>query len=306
MEQKVSAAHISQLFAAENPAVKMYVGLDAGTLQGRRFNLTGPRMFNATYGPFSKFSPEEVAQVQGIADSGAFQHEPGKRWTFDRALDAQLAWESEASDKWGARYRHEAVVSYDLLIDEKWVNGVKRKQRWTVAEADAAVRETVGAAAYLDSQRARVEPRRLVMACQGVDQTQYAECARGVLAHCRPEDIFGLGGWCILGRQKSWLPTFWRSMHRVLPAVAAAGITRVHIFGVMWPKALGGLVWLADRLRLVVSTDSKKAASDCTWKGEANAKKAGRKCDTWEENVEWWRSELANLRRGERYRQPPR
>jgi hypothetical protein len=283
-------------------AVRMYVGADCGTIQGRRFDLVGPRMFNGQYGPHGKFLPEEVPLLDGWCDSGAFNDPPDKRLTPEAALARQLRWEVRAAKKWGVPYRHNAVVSYDLLIDEKWTNGVKKKERWDVAEADRAVRVTVDAAAYLASRREELSPRRLILATQGVDASQYQECAAGVLAHCKPGDIFGLGGWCILGLHRRWLPTFWDAMRRVLPMVATAGLREVHIFGVMWQKALGGLVWLADRHGLTVSTDSKKAAMDCTWK---DAKKAGAVADTWEENVAIWRSRLANLRSSEFYREPP-
>lgn len=282
--------------------VRVYVGADCTSIQGRRFNLTGPRMFNGQYGPNARHTPDEVPLLDGWCDSGAFNDPPGKRLAPDAALARQLRWEDRASNKWGASYRHNAVVSYDLLIDEKWTNGRKAKERWGVAEADRAVRVTVDAAAYLAGQRDRLAPRRLVLACQGVDHLQYQECAAGVLAHCRPGDVFGLGGWCILGLQRSWLPTFWAAMRRTLPLVASAGLSHVHIFGVMWQAPLGGLLWLADQHGLRVSTDSKKAAMDCTWK---DFKRAGARADTWEENVAWWDRELSGLRASRFYREPP-
>lgn len=282
----------------------LFVGNDNPTCQGRRLNLLGPRMFNGTYGPQSRFAPDEVPLVRGWCDSGAFQDPPDRRRGYEQALADQLSWEVRAGEKWGAEYRHDALVSYDVLIDEKWVGGRKKKERWGVSDADAAVRATVEAAGFLAGRRVELRPRRLVLACQGVDAIQYAECAAGVLAHCRPGDVFGLGGWCILGRERKWLPTFWASLRKVLPAVAAAGVTDVHVFGVMWRVPLGGLLWLADRYGLAVSTDSGKAVSDCNWKGD-NAKKAGRLCETWEENVAEWRRRLATLRASEFYREPP-
>lgn len=285
-----------------DPAVTLYVGADAGSVQGRRFALTGPRMFNGSYGPNCPFGPSDVPLVEGWCDSGAFNDPPEKRLQPEAALDRQLRWEDKASRKWAAAYRHQAVVSYDLLIDEKWVGGRRKKERWTVAEADRAVRVTVEAAAYLSAQRDRLAPRKLVLACQGVDAAQYAECAAGVLAHCRPGDVFGLGGWCILGWFKSWIPTFWDAMRRVLPAVAASGIDRVHIFGVTYLPVLGGLSWLCDRHGLALSTDSSGPVLSVTWK---NVKQAGAKHPTWEGNVAWWREALAGLRRSSHYREPP-
>jgi hypothetical protein len=192
-------------------------------------------------------------------------------------------------------------VSYDLLIDEKWINGRKKKQRWTVSEADAAVRVTVDAAAYLAGQRDRLAPRGLILACQGVDATQYAECAAGVLAHCKPGDVFGLGGWCILGIHRSYLPTFWDALRKVLPLIAGAGLHAVHVFGVLWRPALGGLLWLADQHGLEVSTDSgSPVLAAC----HQNARPSNKKCDKWEDNCEWWRCELASLRNSPFYREP--
>jgi hypothetical protein len=289
-------------FDPARPAVTLYVGADAGTVQGRRFALAGPRMFNGSYGPNSKFAPDEVPAIDGWCDSGAFNDAPEDRLTPDAALARQLAWERKASAKWGTEYRHTAVVSYDLLIDEKWVGGRRKKERWTVAEADRAVRVTVDAAAYLAAQRDRLAPRRLVLACQGVDAIQYAECAAGVLPHCRPGDVFGLGGWCILGWFKSWIPTFWAAARRVLPAVAAAGLDRVHIFGVTYLPVLGGLLWLCDRHGLALSTDSSGPVLSVTWK---NVKQAGAKHPTWEGNVAWWRAAIAGLRSSPHYREPP-
>lgn len=294
----------SMLFGPHcNPAVKLYVGADAGTVQGRRFAPTGPRMFNGSYGPNTKYEPEDVPLVEGWCDSGAFNDDAEKRLTPEAALARQLRWEDRAANKWNTPYRHRAVVSYDLLIDEKWVGGKRKKERWSVADAERAVRVTVDAAAYLASQRERLEPRRLVLACQGVDASQYAECAAGVLAHCLPGDVFGLGGWCILGWFKSWIPTFWDAMRRTLPLVERAGLTRVHIFGVTYLPVLGGLVWLCDRHRLALSTDSSGPVLSVTWK---NVKQAGAKCPDWEGNTAWWRKALAELRASPHYREPPR
>lgn len=160
----------------------------------------------------------------------------------------------------------------------------------------------MGAAAYLASQRHHLAPRALVLACQGVDARQYAECAAGVLAHARPGDWLGLGGWCILGLFRSWLPVFWRTARLVLPMARAAGVTHAHVFGVMYRPALGGLLWLADRHGLAVSTDSSKPVLDLT---RNCPKKAGIRRATWEENLAWWRRELAGLRSSPFYREPP-
>lgn len=242
--------------------------------------------------------------MTAILDSGSFSDSPERRpATPELCLLRQLAWEQNARRFWNYPWMAEAVVSQDLLIDEKWCAGRRRKERWGVREAGRAVRVTVQAAAYLASQRERLAPRRLVLAVQGVDAIQYQECTQGVLAHATPEDWVGLGGWCILGRQTSWLPTFWASMRRCLPLVADAGVTRVHVFGVLYRPALGGLLWLCDGLGLSLSTDSSGPVLQTTWPDKI---KAGACEPTWEANVLAHRERLANLRRSEFYREPPR
>jgi hypothetical protein len=288
--------------ASMGEGVRLYVGADAQNVQRRRYNLTGYRCFSAAYGPMSRFTPGEAPAVVGLLDSGAFSDPPEKRLSPEGALERQLRWERNAGRWWGHPWRAEALVSYDLLIDEHWCDGRRKKERWTVAEADRAVRVTVDAAGYLASQRGRLSPRRLVLASQGVDASQYAECAAGVLAHARPEDTLGLGGWCILGRWKSWLPTFWAAMRRTLPLVAAASLTRVHLFGVLYRPALGPLLWLCDRHGLALSTDGSGPALAVTW---GDRKKAGARAATWEANVRWWQDALSGLRDSPHYREPP-
>lgn len=243
-----------------------------------------------------------MSRVVGLLDSGAFSDAPHERLGPPAALQRQLSWEANASRLWGAPWRSEALVSYDLLIDEKWTGRVRKKERWSAREAEAAVGVTVAAAAYLASQRHRLAPRKLVLACQGVDARQYEECALAVLAHATPADWLGLGGWCILGRQTSWMPTFWAAMRRVIPLAASAGLKRAHIFGVLYRPALGGLLWLCDRHGVTLSTDSSGPVLRVTWKDK---KKAGALADTWEGNVAATLTLLAGLRRSEHYREPP-
>lgn len=56
----------------------------------------------------------------------------------------------------GHRWHAQALVSYDLLIDEVWTGGKREKRRWSVADADRAVRVTVEAAKWLTGQREAV------------------------------------------------------------------------------------------------------------------------------------------------------
>jgi hypothetical protein len=240
--------------------------------------------------------------LNGTLDSGAFSDPPHKRLTPDAALARQLAWETHASSTWEMAFRASGLVSYDRLIDEKWIAGQRHKRRWSVSEGESAVQETVTAAQHLANQRASVAPRRLILSCQGVDAYQYAECVTEVLKVTTPDDWIGLGGWCIIGMRQTWMPTFWQTMRLILPQIAAHGVRHIHIFGVLFLKALGGLSWLADQYGLTVSTDSTAPVLACTWK---DWKKAGVRHRYWRDNVQWWIETLAHLRQSIYYKAPP-
>lgn len=279
--------------------VRLFVGGHCAKVQGEYQDLGGDRMYTAAHRPERV---RHVGPLQGLLDSGAFTDPPHKRLTPEAALKRQLAWEQIASSKWDAPFQAHGLVSYDLLIDETWTCNQRHKRRWSLQAAERAVRTTVEAAAYLASQRERLAPRRLILSAQGVDALQYAECAAGVLQYAHPSDWFGLGGWCILGRQRRLLPIFWQTLRLVLPMIAARGIRHVHIFGVLFLPALGGLLWLADQHDLTVSTDSTAPVLACTWK---NHKKAGARERYWKDNVRWWQETLAGLRQSPYYRKPP-
>lgn len=280
-------------------AVRLFVGGHAATIGGERYDLAGDRCFTAAWKPERHgFDP---ATATGLLDSGAFTDPPARRLTPALALDRQLSWEVRASGLWGAPWRAYALVSYDLLIDEVWTGQTRVKRRWSVQAADTAVRETVEATRYLASQRERLAPRILVLSIQGVDAFQQRECLDAILPVTAVDDWIGLGGWCILGRWLSWLPEFWRTLQLCLPRIAHAGVRHVHIFGVLFLRALGGLVWLADRYGLTVSTDSTAPVLACT---RGNARKAGVRAEGWRANVEWWRETLADLRKSTWYREP--
>lgn len=196
------------------------------------------------------------------------------------------------------------LASYDRLIDEKHVAGNRIKERWTVEDGWAAVDATVAAAAYIASQRQRIDGLNLILACQGVDANQYRKCVERVLEFATPADTIGLGGWCILGREKQYMPTFWAAMRQSLPLIAE--VTRkIHIFGVTWYRQSGqyapplpGLLKLCDRYEIELSTDGRSPISNALWK---DWKGAGASFPYWRHNLAWVKAKLATLRDSTEY-----
>lgn len=266
--------------------MRLFVGGQAWSIQGERDNLAGDRCWTAAHPCQAACS----APVACLLDSGAFSDSPECRLSPEAALERQLTWERRAAESLGAPFwQAEAIVSYDRLIG--------------TAAADSAVRETVDNAAFLCSRREDLAPRKLVLACQGMESGQYAECASGILRHATPPDWFGLGGWCLLGRAKTLLPEFLRTCRIVLPLVAAAGLRHCHLFGVLWEPALGALLWLCDQLGLSASCDSAAPILACT---RGDARKAGCRAKGWRANVAWWQARVAGLRQSPCYREPAR
>lgn len=189
-----------------------------------------------------------------LLDSGAFSDGPQRRLDFEAALSRQIA----HAEKWGYKEQVEWSVAYDLLIDERWMGGVRYKSRWAISEAWEAVDITVRACEYYAKNRHRLPGSGgLVLPVQGVDAVQQCYCAERVISFLDPDkDILGLGGWCILGKRPKLLPEFWRTMWALIPGAARRGVKRVHIFGVMLAKALGGLLWICDEYGIKLSTDS--------------------------------------------------
>src|SRR5262245_27290621 len=121
------AQTVAMSLSAREEAVRLYVGGDACTVQRRRCHLTGRRCFSGAYGPKSRFPAHLVPEVSGLLDSGAFSDSPEGRLDAPTALDRQFRWEAKAARHWGAPWQAEALVSYDLLIDEKWTGGKRIK-----------------------------------------------------------------------------------------------------------------------------------------------------------------------------------
>lgn len=166
-------------------------------------------------------------------------------------------WEEQARKRWGKTFRCQAWVAYDRLIDHA-----------LLVPAAPFLNETIWACRVFHRWRKDIEPRTLVMPIQGTNRDEYETCAKGVLAVCRPHDWIGLGGWCYLGRRKSHLPRFVACLESILPRVAAAGIQQLHIFGVLWDKALAQLLRLTKPYGFRLSTDSSVPLNLRGWKGQ--------------------------------------
>lgn len=232
-----------------------YCGLNERTWNGVDIDPAGLACISPVYGSSIKtrransvFCP---AGNQVIQDSGAFCDGPGLRLSFEQAYARQV--------KHAVKYGYSDMVthraSYDLLIDEKWdFEGVRTKSRWGETEAEIAVLETVSAAKFLASNE-RSYGR--ILSAQGVTPAQYLHCSSLITPLLNDGDIFGLGGWCVIGKMpKSMLPVFRSTISLVIPYIAMQGVKRVHIWGVIYAPALVELQYLCDKHKITVSTDS--------------------------------------------------
>jgi hypothetical protein len=184
-----------------------------------------------------------------MQDSGAFCDGPGERLDFQDAFQRQ----GEHATKFGYADQVTHLASYDLLIDEKWQNGVRYKERWTEWAARKAMEETIAAADWMRCHY--TDP--VVLSAQGVTAQQYLECVKAIVPMICNCDILGLGGWCIIGKMPTqMMPVFRETIKLIVPYAAQREIRRLHIWGVIYAPALGELLWMCDQYGLKLSTDS--------------------------------------------------
>jgi hypothetical protein len=305
-----------------SPDLESFANVQSSTYQKERNNVCGSvqlspvrtgKGINKKTVPYTSWNAGDIDPFccDLLLDSGAFTDVlTNSRTTPEDSLSRQLKFLGIADKKFHKTY----IVSYDLLIDEKYINGERKKQRWSVEDAWTAVESTIDAAKYLDSQRNNLSGFTLIQSCQGVDASQYLKCVEKILPFCQKDDVIGLGGWCILGRQKSYLPIFWETINQIIPAIAESGIKKVHIFGCTWYKPsqgfplppLQGLLALCDKYHLKVSTDSRSLIGNALWKKEGNSpQRAGAEFTYWRHNLAWVKTELATLREHPAYQLPP-
>ena len=158
-----------------------------------------------------------------MLDSGAFQDVATEnRLSFKDALSRQLEFEKLIGTE------AEALVSYDRLIDEQVENGKQFKCRVDHRTGEEYVEETIKAAEYL----AHAMPdRTLVLSNQGTTVEQYVNCVEHVLEYAKPKDIIGIGGFCILSKNKKYREDYLNILKLILPKISQNGIKRIHIFG---------------------------------------------------------------------------
>lgn len=209
------------------------------------------------YGSSERTRKENVVKVPSdcsvFEDSGAFSDSLLSRLTPKEAIERQL----KHAAKYKYFYQVTGMASYDLLIDEKWQDGQRHKGRWSVLEAELAVKETIESAKFLSKHRYYIPDNvSLILSAQGVDASQYLDCVRRIAPFFGENDILGLGGWCIIGKlPKVMMPVFRETIMKAVP-LAAQFTKRIHIWGVLYAPALGNLLWMCDQYGLKLSTDS--------------------------------------------------
>lgn len=207
--------------------MEYYVSKVHDNLNGRVFSpedVTSKLCLNPKYRISLKRPPEEM---QFILDSGAFQDiKANQRLTFQSALNRQLNFESRTG------FVSTYLVSYDQIVDESpTVQGIRKKRRVNFDVAERYVQETIDAAKFLADQRRELKPRRLVLSNQGVTPEQYLDCMKEILSFSEPEDIIGLGGFCIVGQIPRYAKDYYKVVDKALPLLKSRGIKRLHLFG---------------------------------------------------------------------------
>lgn len=235
--------------------VKLYCGVAGETKWNH--HPVAPGAFTCTAPVYGK-RQRRVSRValpkdtRVVLDSGAFADTAHPRLTFEGALKRQL----DHAERFNYGDQLEYVASYDVLIDESVLDGVRVKRRWFESAANEAVDTTVAAGAYLNQHR--LKNVGCVMSAQGVTPSQYLDCTKRIMPYINTDtDVLGLGGWCIIGMMpKRMMPVFRDTIRQVIPYAAKQGVQRIHIWGVIYAPALGELLWMCDQHGLELSTDS--------------------------------------------------
>lgn len=206
--------------------------------------------------------------TRAMCDSAAFQEVAEEdRKTPDFALDRQLAFQQRLRDDGcGPSFFFESMSTYDWLagVDEAIVDGKRVKRRGTPETAERAVAATIEAANVYHRRRGEVQGS-IAYAAQGVSVAQYLECVRALLPLIRPgRDWLALGGFCIIGMQRSLIPQFVETCRRIVPLCRARGVHRVHVLGVTVVDPLQHVVPIFANAGIEFSTDSVSMERNAT------------------------------------------
>jgi len=252
--------------------------------------ITGRVMVNPKY----KVSHLQACDV--ICDSGAFQDiDKAVRLTPEQALNRQMKYRDHLATLLDdPTFTYEALCIYDQMagvdecIDE--CTGKKVKRRGTEETAQVAVNETLHAAEYYSY----VYPHRLMLIAQGINSSQYAQCTNELLTLRRRDDYYGMGGFCIIGKQrKRMLPIFFETVDRVFPMVKAANVHRVHLLGVCIPDAVEYAAKQASRYQLELSTDSSAPEVGAYAFGKVILPNGRQQSPQWRKHIDYDPRELA-------------
>lgn len=230
--------------------IDFYAGLAAFRLISFYYNkICLPGIFGNGYA--KEDLPFNRPDIDYIMDSGAFQDV-----SKDKRLSFELALERQTQIIEYVKLPCSKLVTYDFLVDEKYIgDGKKIKDRVDNETAEYYVGETIKAAKYYDTNARKVS-KNLIISAQGINPEQYYKCGCEVLKYCQKDDIFGLGGFCILGLQKRLIPSALLTFQKVIPLVKEAGLSQMHIFGVTTLDVLFILYSMCSRYNLKLSTDS--------------------------------------------------
>jgi len=173
-----------------------------------------------------------------LQDSGAYTDRLN-RLSFEAAHERQV----QHAERFGytAQITHRA--SYDHLAMKVWDDET----------AAPCVTNTIDASRWLVDHR----PQPAVLTVQGASPAQFTRCAEAIIPMLRPGDMLGFGGFAYTGKAPARLmPILRESAARVVLLAARAGVRHIHIWGVCYAQALGGLLHLCDDHGLQLSTDS--------------------------------------------------
>lgn len=187
-------------------------------------------------------------------DSGAFQ-ELKCRKTLHVALKRQILFKRRLDLSNAKRC---VCFTYDQMrgVDEQIINGRKVKTRGTLESAQPAIDATLHAARFWNANRAAIDGP-IGFVCQGINPDQYInDCALPMLEMFQPDDVFGFGGFCIIGRVPSLKPLFVETFSRMMEILHRKGIQYAHIMGVCVADMIRFSACEAAKYGIIVSTDS--------------------------------------------------